>query len=413
MPANGATPAAWGQSPLLRNSSTTETYTQRNVIPGSSVGNIDNESMTSGQENQPRTTRLRSYLLRPNNSINVAAWNVRTMFEASRTAQIAKEMRQYNISILGISEARWTGSGKLTCNSGETIIYSGKDQDHQSGVAVMMSKETAKTLIEWYPVNDRIIYARFDSKHIKLSVIQCYSPTNDASDEDEDAFYNQLQSVLHRTPKHDMVAVMGDLNAKVGCDNIGREACMGAHGIGQMNENGERLLDFCEMNGLVVCNTIFAHRDIHKYTWVSPDKKTKNQIDYIMINKRWRRSVIDTRTYRGADVNSDHILLRARIQLKLRAVRKVQGRRRFAVHKLKQQEVKEAFKLELRNRFSALEDLEDENNIDGKWDNIRDCLTSAATEKLGFRKSVKEEWLSADTWNLISERKRIRFDQRC
>ena len=111
----------WGQSPLLRNSSTTETDTQRNVIPGSSVGNIDNESMTSGQENQPRTTRLRSYLLRLNNSINVAARNVRTMFEASRTAQIAKEMRQYNISILGISEARWTGSGKLTCHSGETI----------------------------------------------------------------------------------------------------------------------------------------------------------------------------------------------------------------------------------------------------------------------------------------------------
>ena len=109
----------------------------------------------------------------------------------------------------------------------------------------MLRKETAKTQIEWYQVNDRIIYSRFDSKHIKLNVIQCCSPTNDARDEDKDAFYNQLQSVLHRTPKHDMVAVMGDLNAKVGCNNIGREACMGAHGIWQMYENGERLLDFC------------------------------------------------------------------------------------------------------------------------------------------------------------------------
>jgi hypothetical protein len=58
-----------------------------------------------------------------------------------------------------------------------------------------------------------------------------------------------------------MVTVIGD----VGNENIGREACMGTHGIGQMNENGERLLDFCEMNGLVVCNTIFAHKNIHKY----------------------------------------------------------------------------------------------------------------------------------------------------
>lgn len=116
---------------------------------------------------------MRSYLLRPNKNINIAAWNVRTMFEVSRTSQIAKEMRQYDISILGISEARWTGSGKMTCSSGETIIYSGKDQDHQSGVAIMVNKETSKTLIEWYPVNDRILYARFDSKHIKLSVVQC------------------------------------------------------------------------------------------------------------------------------------------------------------------------------------------------------------------------------------------------
>ncbi|XP_011437187.3 craniofacial development protein 2 [Magallana gigas] len=157
-------------------------------------------------------------------------------------------MKQYDISILGISEARWTGSGKITCNSSETIIYSGKDQDHQRGEAIMMSKETSKTLIEWYPVNDRIVYARFNSKHIKLGVIQCYSPTNDACDDEKDTFYNLLQSVLHRTPKHDMVIVIGDLNAKVGQDNTGKEACMGAHGIGQLNENGEHLLDFCEMN---------------------------------------------------------------------------------------------------------------------------------------------------------------------
>jgi hypothetical protein len=116
-----------------------------------------------------------------------------------------------------------------------------------------------------------------------------------------------------------------------------------------------------------------------------------------MINKRWRRSVMDVRTYRGADVNSDHILLRAWIQLKLRAVKKVQGRRKFAVYKLKQAEVEETFRLELRNRFSALENVDDENNIDKKWENIRDCFTSAATETLGYRKNVKEEWLTSET----------------
>ncbi|XP_062602943.1 craniofacial development protein 2-like [Saccostrea cucullata] len=217
----------------------------------------------------------------------------------------------------------------------------------------------------WYVQTMFEIYSRavHIAKEVRFATDQAQcdssSPTHDASDEEIDIFYNQLQSVLHRTPKHDMVIVMGDVNAKVGSDNTGRDACIGVnvHGMGQMNENGERLMDFCEMNGLhvVVCNTIFAHKDNQKYTWISPDKRTKNQVDYIMINKKWRRSVIDARTYRGADINSDHILLLAKIQLKLRAERKVQGLRKLAVNKLQQPEIKEGFKLELRNRFSALE----------------------------------------------------------
>lgn len=79
---------------------------------------------------------------------------------------------------------------------------------------------------------------------------------------------------------------------------------MGVYGTGQIYENGESILGSCEMNGLVVCNTIFSQKDIHKYTWLSPDKRTENKINNIMINKRWRRSVIDARTYIVADVNS-------------------------------------------------------------------------------------------------------------
>lgn len=65
--------------------------------------------------------------------------------------------------------------------------------------------------------------------------------------------------------KHDMVLVIGDLIARVGNDNTHNEACIGVHGTGQIYEHGKRLLDFFDMNGLVVCNTIFAHNDIYKY----------------------------------------------------------------------------------------------------------------------------------------------------
>ena len=98
---------------------------------------------------------------------------------------------------------------------------------------------------------------------------------------------------------------MGDINAKVGLDNSNCEAAMGKHGSGSINDNGERLVDFC--------------LDIHKLTWKSPDGRTINQIDHIIINKKWRRPLLDVKVYRGADVSSDHYMLLAKIKLKLMA----------------------------------------------------------------------------------------------
>ena len=128
----------------------------------------------------------------------------------------------------------------------------------------MISKEAEKSSLEWKPINDRIVYARFLSRLVKLSVQQVYAPTNEAIEEDKDNFYDQLQLILESVHKHDMLIVMGDLNAKVGKDNEGCENIMGKHDIGVRNDHGERLVDFCGLNNLVVTGTVFPHRRIHK-----------------------------------------------------------------------------------------------------------------------------------------------------
>ena len=115
-----------------------------------------------------------------------------------------------------------------------------------------------------------------------------------------------------------MLVIMGDLNAKVGSDNTDAEYVMGRHGCGVKNENGERAIDLCLCNKLVIGGTIFPHKNIHKLTWKSPDGRTVNQIDNILVNNKWRRSLRDVRVLRGADVNCDNYLLKATIKLKLR-----------------------------------------------------------------------------------------------
>ena len=90
---------------------------------------------------------------------------------------------------------------------------------------------------------------------------------------------------------------------------------MGTHGTGTINENRKRLVEFCGMNKYVITGTLLPHKDIHKNTWTSPDKRTTNQIDHVLVNQRYRSSVTDTRAMRGADMGSDHQLVRSRIKL--------------------------------------------------------------------------------------------------
>ena len=133
--------------------------------------------------------------------------------------------------------------------------------------------------------SDRLIRARFDSKHCKLTILQYYAPTNVAEDEEKDDWYDHLQQAVSKVPQLDMLLIMGDLNAKVGEDNTEREEAMGKHGCGTISDNGERLVDFCLNNSCIIGGTVFPHKDIHKLTWVSPTGRTINQIDHILIHR--------------------------------------------------------------------------------------------------------------------------------
>ncbi|XP_068739101.1 uncharacterized protein [Montipora capricornis] len=206
--------------------------------------------MTIRDQSREDVSGPNSSLATPKHTLRVGAWNVHTMFETGKTAQVFKEMERYRLNSLGLSEIRWTGSGKITLGTGATLCYSGRsDGQHHGGVGFAMDRQSAKALLEWEPVSARIVRARFHSKFVKTTVIQCYAPTDQAEEEDKDLFYQCLQAQLDRTPRHDLLLVIGDLNAKVGSDNSGYEECMGREGEGVESENGCLLKDLCRENG--------------------------------------------------------------------------------------------------------------------------------------------------------------------
>jgi len=157
--------------------------------------------MNGTSESQQEAGRMRS-ILSTRTKLKVGFWNVRTMYEAGKQAKVLREMKDSKLHILGISECRWTDCGKNMTSTGETIIYSGrKDGRHHEGVAIILSKTAAKSLIEYHTVNDRIIRARLNTKPIKTSSIQVYSPTNEAESEAKLELYETLQAELEKDSK--------------------------------------------------------------------------------------------------------------------------------------------------------------------------------------------------------------------
>ena len=209
-------------------------------------------------------------------------------------------------------------------------------------------------------------------------------------------------------PEKDITILMGDINVKIWPDNTGYEHVMGFHALGEMNDNGERFVDFCAMNNLVIGGSIFPHKRIHKNTWVSPDGVTENQIDHVCISRRFRRSLQDVRVKRGADVASDHHLLVAKLKLKLKrnTVTGMPARReRYDVSTLKDPNKKEEFIIALKNKFEILQELHEEDNIPNGWQKVKEALRTTCQEILGPRKHQHKEWITTETIRIIEDRK--------
>ena len=143
----------------------------------------------------------------------------------------------------------------------------------------------------------------------------------------------------------------------------------------------------------MVANTVGSHKTSRKITWHSPDVKTHNQIDYIMVKKRFSSSVniAKTRSFPGADIGSDHELVMMTFKLHLKRT-KTQGhaRIRFDVDKLKDPHVAEVFQAMIGGKFAALSILDSDMDLDTLTDTFNAAVTDTANEILGKHRPVKK-----------------------
>ena len=167
-----------------------------------------------------------------------------------------------------------------------------------------------------------------DPKHI-ISIINVYAPTSQLVRDDVsvlESFYNYVSAVLNELKNKSLVFLTGDWNAKVGkkIKQHASDSCIGSFGRGVRNNSGQHLANFCAVNNLVISNTAFQHKAAHITTWenkqVHPNNLTRtmevyNQIDYILCSEKIKHTLINGRSFSGAETSSDHRLVIWKLQV--------------------------------------------------------------------------------------------------
>ena len=149
-----------------------------------------------------------------------------------------------------------------------TILFSLEQASFNFMAAVTINKQIWNAVPGYNLKNDRMISICFQGKPFSITVIQVYSPTS--NEEEAEWFYEDLQDLLELAPIKDVLFIIGDWNAKVGSQEI--PGVGGKFGLGVQSEAGQRLIEFCQENTLVVANTLFQqhektlHMDITRWS---------------------------------------------------------------------------------------------------------------------------------------------------
>ena len=192
---------------------------------------------------------------------------------------VKQEMARVNVDILGSSELKLTGMGEFNSDD-HYIYYCGQKSLRRNAVAIIVNKRVQNAVLGCNIKNDRMISLHFQGKPFNIMVIQDYALTSNVEEVEVEWFCEDLQDRLELTPKKDILFIIWDWNPKAVSQEI--PGITGKFGLGVQNEAGQRLIEFCQENALVIANTLFQQHKRRLYTWTSPDAQHQNHIDYIL-----------------------------------------------------------------------------------------------------------------------------------
>ena len=330
-------------------------------------------------------------LLKCKQIIQIATFNVRTLNWIGQLPELTASAVEHKIDIICIQEHRYTHTEDIkyheTGNGWMLVTVSAwKNSVNASvgGVGILLGPRALKTLNSIERIQRRMMAATFNGNP-KATIISCYSPTNVSEETELVTFYEELSSLVRSIPKHNLLVSGRDMNAQIGKNRNNKYSLHNTS-----NRNGQHLIDFMIENRLTCLNTNFQKREGKLWTHTYANK-SKAQIDYLFINRKWKNSVMNCEAYSTFEgVSSDHRIVTAKIRLSLRknATRTVTTRR-YDWALLNDRDIKDKYALELRKRFETLKEKTEKVTPNDEYENFVEAHLEAASKCIPTKPTTK------------------------
>ncbi|XP_047024179.1 craniofacial development protein 2-like [Helicoverpa zea] len=242
--------------------------------------------------------------------IRIASWNVGSM--TGRSAELSEVLHRRRINICCIQETKWKGSKSRNIGHNYKLIYHGTRS--QNGVGIVVDHDFQDRIVEVNRISERLISIKFalDNQPC-MNIICAYAPQTGCSNAEKETFWNEINDLLQSIPATESKYIGGDLNGHVGSRTFTYQRIHGNWGYGNINPEGENILQFALTHDLAIVNTFFSKRPEHLVTYKSGGACT--QIDYILTDRHRLKTFRDCKVIPGEPLTSQHRVLVAEFEM--------------------------------------------------------------------------------------------------